>query len=224
MNERHISLDEFTKFAVDYGFSRALVYNIAAKPHTNMSEQTSYELQKLLKVSHDELITWDTRYIYDERGFTKKNVKILIDEMRKSDIKLKCEVYSRNKSVNISTKYARNRSLYLSGNLRIDTDGLPELWLIDVDIIDNHNQKNSINTREFYMNIMQSIIKFAPKIGIYKINYILNRNHSSGHKPMYTNKCSKENYQDLIRMGFEKTKKVKSDSYQIIFVKKLIHI
>lgn len=226
LNEEKMSLNQFSKFAVDAGLSRATIYNIASNPYSNMNIQTCLAIQKLLKVSLNDLFTEGIRYIYkaNSRGFTKKNVKILIDEMKKIGIDIKCQVYSRNESMNMSTKYAGNHSLYLDGNLRINTESLPELWIIDIDITNNHMYTDNERIRDFHINVTQNIINFSRKIGVYKINYVLRKNYSFKHKSIYTNECSEQNYQDLIKLGFKGPGKWDPNSRETIFVKKLEHI
>ncbi|MBU7478110.1 hypothetical protein, partial [Lactiplantibacillus pentosus] len=84
-----------------------------------------------LGVSYEKLISWapnmSTYFNDNPRGFTQENLEILSHEMRDIGIQLHYQVYSRKESMNVTTMYAQNRRIYLDGNFRIDTSGLPEL-------------------------------------------------------------------------------------------------
>ncbi|GEO70585.1 hypothetical protein [Levilactobacillus acidifarinae] len=93
LNRKHIRLEDFVKYAVNRGLSRALVYKIAADPHYGgMKESTSHILQVLLNVSHDELVTWcpnmEVCLHDDPRGFTQDCLKKLSEEMLTIGIEL----------------------------------------------------------------------------------------------------------------------------------------
>ncbi|GKT04389.1 hypothetical protein [Furfurilactobacillus entadae] len=92
LDNKHIPLDAFVKYATAYGLSRAVVYKIAGNYHYSMKETISHELQVLLKVQHDELITWqpnmETLFDDDQRGFTVDHLKILSGEMSNRGIDL----------------------------------------------------------------------------------------------------------------------------------------
>ncbi|MBU7553113.1 helix-turn-helix domain-containing protein [Lactiplantibacillus pentosus] len=131
LDERHISIKTFVDYAVRSGISRSAIYKIAANTHYNIQEITVHKLQRLLGVSYEKLISWapnmSTYFNDNPRGFTQENLEILSHEMRDIGIQLHYQVYSRKESMNVTTMYAQNRRIYLDGNFRIDTSGLPEL-------------------------------------------------------------------------------------------------
>jgi len=110
LDEKQIPLEGFVKYAIAYGLSRAVVYKIAADSHYSMKETVSHKLGLLLKVPHDELITWSPNmktYLDDDlRGFSQSRLKVLSDEMSSAGIDLRYQVYSRNGAMNVTTKYA----------------------------------------------------------------------------------------------------------------------
>ncbi|KZU11013.1 hypothetical protein Nizo2264_2770 [Lactiplantibacillus plantarum] len=224
LDKKKIPLEDFVKYATAFGLSRAVVYKIAADVHYSMKETISHKLGLLLDVPHDELITWSPNmkiYLDDDlRGFSPSRLKVLSDEMSSAGVDLQYQVYSRNGAMNVTTRYAQNRRMYLDGNFRIDTNGLPELWLISFDVINNRIDTTPTELRSFQYQLLRRVVNFAEKVGIYRINYFVTRTDSGQHKNMCVS--AEETMQICKELGFKESTRCGSDSSQLHFVKTLL--
>lgn len=224
LDDKQILLETFVKYATAYGLSRAVVYKIAANSQYSMKETVSHKLGLLLEVPHDELIAWSPNmktYLDDDlRGFSQSRLKVLSDEMSSAGVDLQYQVYSQNDAMNVTTSYAQNRRMYLDGNFRIDTNGLPELWLINFEVINNRIDTTLTELRNFQCQLLRRIVNFSKKVGIYRINYFVTRTDNVQHKNMCVS--AEENMQICKELGFKESTRCGSDRFQLHFVKTLL--
>jgi len=210
--------------AVEYtDLSRATVYKIARNRHHDMKESVSRTLQRLLGVEHDELITWGpdmaTYFKDDPCGFTQGRLEILNDEMQSMEMQLNYQVYSQNESMNVTTKYARNRLMYLDGNIRIFTYGLPELYLTSFDVISNRTNVSANEIMEFHRQLLTRVVNFAKKLGIYKIDYFVTNSVSDTSQRECICVTPEQNIQICEELGFQVGHGSSYNDFQTHFVK-----
>ncbi|GKT04388.1 hypothetical protein [Furfurilactobacillus entadae] len=121
--------------------------------------------------------------------------------------------------MNVTTKYARNRRMYLDGNFRINTNGLPELSLINFDIVNNRMDTTAAELSNFQFQLLKGIIRFAEKINVYKIDYFATDSDSQ-QKGAYVS--LKQKAEICKTLGFEEFTH-DLDRVQKHFVKKILN-
>lgn len=161
----------------------------------------------------------DTYFDDDLRGFTPKNLEILSKEMAGAGIDLQYQVYSRNDSMNVTTRYAQNHRMFLDGNFRICTDGLPELWLTSFDVINNRIDTTPTELKNFHSQLLKRIINFAEKIGIYKVDYTVFQDDKSRYRCIST----EQDLQICKELGFKVNTRYGASDFQRNFEKILAH-
>ncbi|MFC0378744.1 hypothetical protein ACFFHY_04315 [Levilactobacillus acidifarinae] len=128
------------------------------------------------------------------------------------------QVYSQNHAMNVTTRYAQNRRMYLDGNFRIYTRGLSELDLINFDVINNRIDTTAEELKKFHLMLLQQVVKFAKKIGIYKVRYYV-------FQYDYEEKVCvspKQNMEICKELGFEVSYKRSATDYQTCFEKTIV--
>jgi len=110
--------------------------------------------------------------------------------------------------------------MYLEGNFRIATDGLPELWLISFDVINNRIDTTQTELRDFQCQLLRRVVNFAEKVGIYRVNYFVTRTDDVQQKNICVS--AEDNIQICKELGFKESIKCGSGRFQIHFVKTLL--
>lgn len=134
LKQRHCSISALSK---NTGISRPAISQLVHDPQQNITLRNAMLIAQELSVPIFEALELRSVYAKDEEAkFTIDNLKQLNDLVSEFGISLDFEIYSWGKSVNVYTKYATHRSVYLSGNFRISgSQEPPQLTLIDFDII-----------------------------------------------------------------------------------------
>ncbi|HIW71194.1 MAG TPA: hypothetical protein H9875_01075 [Candidatus Levilactobacillus faecigallinarum] len=134
-------------------------------------------------------------------------------------VELNYQVYSQNHAMNVTTRYAQNRRMYLDGNFRIYTRGLPELELINFDVINNRIDTTAEELKNFHLMLLQRVVKFAKEIGIYKVRYYAFQYNCEERVCV----SPKQNMEICKKLGFEISSKHNTTDYQADFVRIITH-
>lgn len=121
--------------------------------------------------------------------------------------------------MNVTTRYAQSHRMFLDGNFRICTDGLPELWLTSFDVINNRIDTTSTELKNFHSQLLKRVVNFAEKIGIYKVNYTVFQNDKSRYRCISTG----QNLQICKELGFEEVTRRGVNGFQKDFEKTLVN-
>ncbi|MTV82199.1 helix-turn-helix transcriptional regulator [Secundilactobacillus folii] len=168
LKEKYISQYKFCKFT---GLSMSTISRIINNPKANITEDMSLVISEALHIGLDDWHYWRFNDLYAPNGFTNKHLKLLDKEMAIYNVSLVYQPYNSNNAVNICTKRERIRREYLNANMRVDMAGLPEMTIVDFDVMSHHNNLTIEEISNFYANMLRAMINFAREMGMYQLKY-----------------------------------------------------